>query len=191
LRLPLPDCFSTTATEPIEGTKVDSFPVDHLTRKSDPVTPVTTPSRGDSPTFVEETRTRSPTTAMHRMVPRRGVSGQRGPTSLARRRSWRLFNVPRLRGGTLNPRWLRPVTARTRISVAGVKATGAFEVSRKLSPSGEVHAARGGRGASRGAGRSDAADRVRSMTERSPMWLSTQGLSPFRRAFTGEEANRR
>ena len=50
------------------------FPVDHLTRKSDPVTPVTTPSREASPTFLEEICTRSPTTAMYRMVPRRGMS---------------------------------------------------------------------------------------------------------------------
>jgi len=39
LRPLLPDCFSTTASEPIEGTTVDSSPVDHRTRKSDPVTP--------------------------------------------------------------------------------------------------------------------------------------------------------
>jgi hypothetical protein len=58
------------------------------------------------------------------MVPRRGVSGQRGPTPFARRRSWRLFNLPSLRGGTLDPGWLRPVTTRTRISVAVVEATG-------------------------------------------------------------------
>src|ERR1019366_6024798 len=77
---PLPECFPTTASEPIEGTTVDSSPVDHLTRKSDPVTPVTTPSRGASPTFLEEICTRSPTTAIYRMVPLRGVSGQRGPT---------------------------------------------------------------------------------------------------------------
>ncbi len=83
---------------------MDSSPVDHLTRKSDPVTPVTTPSRGVSPTFLEEICTRSPTTAMHRMVPRRGVSGQRGPTPFARRSSWRLFNVPSLKvqGWTLD-----------------------------------------------------------------------------------------
>jgi hypothetical protein len=63
---------------------VDSSPVDHLTRKSDPVTPVTTPSRGASPTFLEEICTRSPTTAIYRMVPRRSVSGQRFSTSSAR-----------------------------------------------------------------------------------------------------------
>jgi hypothetical protein len=60
----------------------------------------------------------------YRMVPRRSVSDQRGPTPFTRRRSWRLFNVPRLRGGTLDPGWLRTVTARTRISVADVEATG-------------------------------------------------------------------
>ncbi len=64
LRPLLPDCFSTTASEPIEGTTVDSSPVDHRTRKSDPVTPVTTPSRGASPTFLEGTCTRSPMTAI-------------------------------------------------------------------------------------------------------------------------------
>jgi hypothetical protein len=63
---------------------VDSSPVDHLTRKSDPVTPVTTPSRGASPTFLEEICTRSPTTAMYRMVPRRSVSGQRFSIPFAR-----------------------------------------------------------------------------------------------------------
>jgi hypothetical protein len=63
---------------------VDSSPVDHLTRKSDPVTPVTTPSREASPTFLEEICTRSPTTAMYRMVPRRGVSGQRFSIPFAR-----------------------------------------------------------------------------------------------------------
>jgi hypothetical protein len=62
---------------------VDSSPVDHRTRKSDPVTPVTTPSRGASPTFLEEICTRSPTTAMHLMVPRRGASGQRFSTPFA------------------------------------------------------------------------------------------------------------
>jgi hypothetical protein len=103
---------------------VDSSPVDHRTRKSDPVTPVTTPSRGASPTFLEGTCTRSPTTAIYRMVPLRGVSGQRGPTPFVRRRFWRLFNVPSLRGGTLDPGWLWPVTTRTRISVAVVEATG-------------------------------------------------------------------
>jgi hypothetical protein len=51
-------------SEPIEGTTVDSSPVDHRTRKSDPVTPVTTPSRGASPTFLEGICTRSPTTAI-------------------------------------------------------------------------------------------------------------------------------
>ncbi len=86
-RLPLPDCFPTTVSEPIEGTTVDSSPVDHRTRKSDPVTPVTTPSRGASPTFFERIGTRSPTTAIRRMVPLRGVSGQRGPTPFVRRRS--------------------------------------------------------------------------------------------------------
>src|ERR1039458_4673091 len=91
LRPPLPDCFPTTASEPIEGTTVDSSPVDHLTRKSDPVTPITTPSRGASPTFLEGTCTRSPTTAIYRMVPLRGVSGQRGLTPFARKCSWRLF----------------------------------------------------------------------------------------------------
>src|ERR1017187_8992398 len=97
LRPPLPDCFPTRASEPIEDTTVDSSPVDHRTRKSDPVTPVTTPSRGASPTFLEGTCTRSPTTAIYRMVPLRGVSGQRGPTPFARKCSWRLFNVPSLR----------------------------------------------------------------------------------------------
>ena len=52
--------------------------------KSDPVTPVTTPSRGASPTFLEGTCTRSPTTAIYRMVPLRGVSGS------ARSRTFRL-----------------------------------------------------------------------------------------------------
>ena len=84
LRALPPECFPTTASEPIEGTTVDSSPVDHLTRKSDPVTPVTTPSREASPTFLEEICTRSPTTAMHRMVPRRGVSGQRFSTPFVR-----------------------------------------------------------------------------------------------------------
>jgi len=79
LRALPPECFPTTASEPIEGTTVDSSPVDHLTRKSDPVTPVTTPSREASPTFLEEICTRSPTTAMYRMVPRRSVSGQPDP----------------------------------------------------------------------------------------------------------------
>jgi hypothetical protein len=64
LRPLLPDCFPTTASEPIEGTTVDCSPVDHRTRKSDPVTPVTTPSRGASPTFLEASCTRSPTTAI-------------------------------------------------------------------------------------------------------------------------------
>jgi hypothetical protein len=63
---------------------VDSSPVDHRTHKSDPVTPVTTPSRGASPTFLEEICTRSPTTAIHRMLPLRGVSGQRFSTPFAR-----------------------------------------------------------------------------------------------------------
>jgi hypothetical protein len=41
---------------------------------------------------------------MYRMVPRRGVSGQCGPTPFARRSSWRLFNVPSLKvqGWTLD-----------------------------------------------------------------------------------------
>jgi hypothetical protein len=73
LRPPPPDCFPPTASEPIEGTTVDSSPVDHRTRKSDPVTPVTTPSRGASPTFLDGTCTRPPTTAICRMVPLRGV----------------------------------------------------------------------------------------------------------------------
>jgi len=104
LRPPLPECFPTTASEPIEGTTVDSSPVDHLTVKSDPVTPVTTPSREASPTFLEEICTRSPTTAIYRMVPWRSVSGQRGPTPFARRSPWRLFNVPSLKvqGWTLD-----------------------------------------------------------------------------------------
>jgi len=76
LRALPPDRFPTTASEPIEGATVDSSPVDHLTCKSDPVTPVTTPSREASPTFLEEICTRLPTTAMYRMVPRRGMSGQ-------------------------------------------------------------------------------------------------------------------
>ena len=83
---------------------MDSSPVDHLTRKSDPVTPVTTPSPGASPTFLEELCTRSPTAAMYRMVPWQSVSGQSGPTPFARRSSWRLFNVPSLKvqGWTLD-----------------------------------------------------------------------------------------
>jgi hypothetical protein len=39
---------------------VDSSPVDDRTRKSDPVTPVTTPSREASPTFLEGNGTRPP-----------------------------------------------------------------------------------------------------------------------------------
>jgi hypothetical protein len=91
VRPPLPGCFPTTASEPIEGRTVDSSPVDHRTRKSDPVRPVTTPSREASPTFLEGICTRSPTTAIRRMLTRRCVSGQRGPTPVGHRRSWRLF----------------------------------------------------------------------------------------------------
>jgi hypothetical protein len=80
---------------------VDSSPVDHRARKSDPVTPVTTPSRGASPSFFERICTRSPTTAIYRMVPLRGVSGQRGPTPFACRRSCDCSTCRALRGGTL------------------------------------------------------------------------------------------
>jgi hypothetical protein len=110
LRPPLPECFSTTASEPIEGTTVDSSPVDHLTRKSDPVTPVTTPARGAWPTFLEEICTRSPMTAIPNGATPRRVWPAR-PTPFACKRSWRLFNVPTVRGGTFDPGLLRPVTA--------------------------------------------------------------------------------
>jgi hypothetical protein len=43
----------TTISEPIEGVNVDSSPLDHLTDSRAPATFVTTPSRGDSPTFFE------------------------------------------------------------------------------------------------------------------------------------------
>jgi hypothetical protein len=52
----LPDDFvtlPTTATAPGPGMTVDSSPVDHLIRSSCPMTPVTTPSRGAWPTFVD------------------------------------------------------------------------------------------------------------------------------------------
>src|ERR1039458_4149605 len=50
----------TTLREPILGANVDSSPVDHFTCKRDPITPVTTPSRGAWPTFVDATCIRSP-----------------------------------------------------------------------------------------------------------------------------------
>ena len=54
----------TTMREPILGANVDSSPVDHFTRKRDPITPVTTPSLGAWPTFVDATCTRSPMSAI-------------------------------------------------------------------------------------------------------------------------------
>jgi len=63
----LPDdalTLPTTATAPGPGTTVDSSPVDHWMRRSDPITPVTTPSRGAWPILVDSTRTRSPTVGM-------------------------------------------------------------------------------------------------------------------------------
>ena len=54
----------TTLREPILGANVDSSPVDHFTCKRDPITPVTTPSRGAWPTFVDATCTRSPMSAI-------------------------------------------------------------------------------------------------------------------------------
>jgi hypothetical protein len=42
-----------TASEPGPGIIVDSSPVDHLMRRSEPVTPVTTPTRGAQAPFVE------------------------------------------------------------------------------------------------------------------------------------------
>jgi hypothetical protein len=53
-----------TDTEPDPGTRVDSSPVDHLTLRSVPLTPVTTPSRGGWPSFRDATWTRSPTVAI-------------------------------------------------------------------------------------------------------------------------------
>jgi hypothetical protein len=53
-----------TVTEPVPGTMVDSSPVDHLIRRSVPLTPVTTPSRGGWPSFRDATWTRSPTVAI-------------------------------------------------------------------------------------------------------------------------------
>lgn len=38
--------FAMMVTEPTAGTIVDSSPLDHLTRRSRPLTPVTSPSRG-------------------------------------------------------------------------------------------------------------------------------------------------
>ena len=64
---------------------MDSSPVDHCTRKSDLVTPVTTPSRGASPTFLEEICTRSPTTAISEcLVERRHAPGFEGMEPLRR-----------------------------------------------------------------------------------------------------------
>jgi len=54
----------TTIREPIVGVNVDSSPVDHFTCKRDPITPVTTPSRGAWLTFVDATCTRSPMSAI-------------------------------------------------------------------------------------------------------------------------------
>jgi len=47
--------FPMTTSEPIDGVIVDSSPLDHLTRNSPPLTPVTTPSRGAWPTRFEGT----------------------------------------------------------------------------------------------------------------------------------------
>ena len=65
----------TTLREPILGANVDSSPVDHFTRKRDPITPVTTPSRGAWPTFVDATCTRSPMSAICTSL----VAGIRNP----------------------------------------------------------------------------------------------------------------
>ena len=65
----------TTLREPILGANVDSSPVDHFTRKRDPITRVTTPSRGAWPTFVDATCTRSPMSAICTSL----VAGIRNP----------------------------------------------------------------------------------------------------------------
>ena len=44
-----------TLKEPAAGTTVDSSPVDHLIRRSEPLTPVTTPRRTWPPNFGETT----------------------------------------------------------------------------------------------------------------------------------------
>lgn len=59
----LPDAFRALRTmviDPAPGMRDDSSSVDHLIRRSPPFTPVTTPSRGAWPTFVDANRTRSP-----------------------------------------------------------------------------------------------------------------------------------
>jgi hypothetical protein len=45
----------TTTSEPMDGKIVDSSPPDQLTRSREPLTPVTTPSRGAWPTRFEGT----------------------------------------------------------------------------------------------------------------------------------------
>jgi len=81
------------------------------TRKSGSVTPVTTPSRGASPTFVEETCTRSPTTAIANGGTPRGISPARSTRSLPgsswRVAPWRLASAhrPRSRVNWCPPRY--------------------------------------------------------------------------------------
>ena len=65
----------TTLREPIWGANVDSSPADHFTCKRAPITPVTTPSRGAWPTFVDATCTRSPMSAICTSL----VAGIRSP----------------------------------------------------------------------------------------------------------------
>jgi len=52
--------FARMITEPTAGTIVDFSPLDHLTRRSRPLTPVTIPSRGVWPNFGDNACTRSP-----------------------------------------------------------------------------------------------------------------------------------
>ena len=55
--------FAMMVTEPTAGTIVDSSPLDHLTHRSRPLTPVTTPSRGLWPNFGDNACARSPISA--------------------------------------------------------------------------------------------------------------------------------
>src|ERR1039458_9580515 len=67
--------FPTTLREPILGANVDSSPVDHFTCKRDPITPVTTPSRGAWPTFFGAFLAGSPMSAICTSL----VAGIRNP----------------------------------------------------------------------------------------------------------------
>ena len=70
---------------------MDSSPVDYRTRKSDPVTPVTTPSRGASPTFPKGSARDHQRLPYTEWCHGAGTSDQGIPTPFARKRFWRLL----------------------------------------------------------------------------------------------------